>query len=263
MSIKAYGRNIGIRVSDEAVLSQLVQVFPPGWEVSDQEEVEMLYSFKVGGAGKRKGVRHYNLLYAGSGQLVRTHDMDEVFDTLRQHLSFLVATSSTEGFFIHGGVVGWQDQAIVILGPEGSGRTTLVKELVKAGASYYSDQYAVLNEDGHVLPYLSNPATRNDDGQYENECLPEQLGEVGTKPLPVGLALMTTYENGAHWQVRPVSVGQAMLAWLEYAVVTRFQPEDAMMRIQKVVTAPTFRSKRGEAADVASKILAKVSEEAG
>jgi hypothetical protein len=43
-----------------------------------------------------------------------------------------------------------------------SGKTTLVKELVKAGATYYSDEYAVLGGDGRVSAFgaLSSLSTK-------------------------------------------------------------------------------------------------------
>ena len=64
-----------------------------------------------------------------------------------------MAAETRERVFVHAGVVGWKGHAIVIPGRSRSGKTTLVAELVKAGAEYYSDEFAVLDAEGRVHPF--------------------------------------------------------------------------------------------------------------
>ena len=63
-----------------------------------------------------------------------------------------IALDATEFVFIHAGVVADGGRAIVIPGLSFSGKTTLVRALVEAGAVYYSDEFAALDENGRVLP---------------------------------------------------------------------------------------------------------------
>ena len=55
--------------------------------------------------------------------------------------------------FLHAGAVAWNGLGIVIPGGTMSGKTSLVRELLQAGALYYSDEYAVLDDLGRLHPY--------------------------------------------------------------------------------------------------------------
>ena len=54
---------------------------------------------------------------------------------------------------VHGGVVAHDGRAILLPGPTHAGKSTLVAELVRRGAPYFSDEYALIDADGRVHPY--------------------------------------------------------------------------------------------------------------
>ena len=70
-----------------------------------------------------------------------------------KHAELLTAYRAQDCLFVHAGVVGWQGKAILIPGRSFSGKTTLVKALIEAGATYYSDEFAILDRQGLVHPY--------------------------------------------------------------------------------------------------------------
>src|SRR5216683_7525516 len=117
-------------------------------------------------------------------------------------------------------------QAIVIPGRSFSGKSLLVKALVKAGASYYSDEFAVLDERGRVHPYPIPLAIRPDrDGAPPMKYRAEELGGVaGVCPLPVGLVLITRYVSGTRFRPRPLSAGRAVLELLAHTLPARRRP---------------------------------------
>ena len=80
-------------------------------------------------------------------------DLALVLAMLDSELRGHVADHATDGFFIHAGVVAHRGRGIVIPGDSFSGKTTLVAELVRAGAGYYSDEFAVIDAEGLVHPY--------------------------------------------------------------------------------------------------------------
>ena len=219
--------------------------------------MEGLYSLLVGGQSQRKGTRNFNLLYLGAARLARTRELNDALDVLESHLQLLVAANSTEGLFIHAGVVGWQDRAILIPGRTFSGKTTLVAALIQAGATYYSDEYAVIDKKGQVWPYPRQLSLRDQDGEHQRRCSPEELGgKIGVKPLPVGLVVITQYEAAARWQARELSPARAMLTLLDNTVAARAQPHDTMDRLQLIVSqAKTIKTKRGEAMEAVERIL--------
>ena len=161
---------------------------------------------------------------------------------------------------MHAGVVGWQDQAIVIPGRGFSGKTTLVAALVGAGAIYYSDEYAILDPQGRVHPYARSLSFRDASGQKLGDVPVEELGgRNGVEPLPVGLVVVTEYRNGARWRPQTLTPGRAMLALMDNTIAARQNPALSMPILKQVVSgATTVKSKRGEAEAVVESLLGLV-----
>lgn len=65
---------------------------------------------------------------------------------------------------IHAGVVTWRGAAIVLPGASGAGKTSLVIELVRLGARYYSDEFAIVDAGGRVFPYARPLCVRRRPG---------------------------------------------------------------------------------------------------
>src|SRR5690242_598561 len=180
ITYRAYGVRVGIRASDPCILPQLRDLAPPYWRRSRAEVVDYLYSLVVGGPGPRPGLRRYNLLYGGSMQLSRSLDIDQVLERLSGDMQLYVADHARGWVFVHAGVVGWKGTAILIPAPTFSGKSTLVQALVRAGATYYSDEYAVLDERGWVHPYPRPLHLRNGDDWRGTSIPAAGLGGAGT-----------------------------------------------------------------------------------
>jgi hypothetical protein len=216
-----------------------------------------LYSLLVGGTSARRGVRRYNLLYAGSTRLARTMDMEAALGQLASHLELLAALLAKECLFVHAGVVGWQGQAIVIPGRSLSGKTTLVAALVKAGATYYSDEFTILDPQGLVHSYPVPLSIRDETGQNAQKYPVGELGgQVGQEAIPVGLVVVTEYKAGARWRPRKLTPAHAMLALMDNTVAARRAPEQSVPILKQVVSrATSVKSKRGEATTVVAPLL--------
>jgi len=165
--------------------------------------------------------------------------------------------------FVHAGVVGWRGQAILIPGRSFSGKSTLTAELVKAGATYYSDEYAVLDEHGRVHHY-ARPLSIRENGhlekakRYEVETLG---GRSGVKPLPVRLIVVSKYKSGAKWRPRQLSAGEGALALLANTVSARREPKTALAALNHAVShATVIKGNRGEARQVIDYIFEKLGE---
>ena len=259
-SIKSYGVRIGIRSNETAGLDLARPHLPHQHEVVDLPVVDRLYSIIIGGESSRRTVRRFNLLYADHVRIARSLDITEIFERLESDLRLFVAEVARHRVFVHAGVVGWKGRAIVIPGRSYSGKSTLVSELVKAGATYYSDEYAVFDSRGRVYPFPKPLEMRTSGDWKQTKVDVEHFGgRTATKPIPVGLVMVTEFKQGAHWRPRPLSGGQAVLALLANTVSARRQPEKALGALQRVVTdAQTLKGKRGEAGKIAQSILATV-----
>jgi len=176
-----------VRTNNPDVVARLGERLPPGWAPADSPFVDLLYSFRVGGADARRNVRNYHLLYFGMVMIVRTMNLDFVFDELEGHLQPRLALLTPKYVFVHAGVVAWRGRAIVLPGYSRAGKSTLVAELLKLGATYYSDEYAVLDgpRPGPPLRAPAEPAP----GERPAAAALHAGGtraEAGSEPLPVG-----------------------------------------------------------------------------
>ena len=259
-SLKSYGVRVGIRSNVRQGLDRVRQHLPHQCEVVDTPVVDRLYSIIVGGAGPRANVRRFNLLYADHVRIARSVDVDEVFERFESDLRLFVAEVARHRVFVHAGVVGWKGKAIVIPGRSYSGKSTMVSELVRAGATYYSDEYAVFDARGRVHPF-PKPLEIRDSGKYKQTkfAVEDFGGRTGSKPIPVGLVMATEFRAGANWRPRELSPGNAVLALLSSTVSARRQPERSLATLQRVVAeARTLKGVRGEASELALSVLAKV-----
>jgi hypothetical protein len=253
----SYGVRVGVRVNNAEALSLVRERFPPEWKPSRSPVVERLYSILLSDGNGRKGVRRFNLLYGDIARLARTENADEALQTFESDLGLYVAEMARRRVFVHAGVVGWKGRAILIPGRSYSGKTTLVAELVRAGATYYSDEYAVLDEHGRVHPYSRPLQVRDNDSAMQKKFAVEELGgRAGVRPLAAGLVALSQYKQGARWRPRTLSAGRGTLELLANTVSARRQPETALAALRQVAThAPVLKSTRGEAAETAELIL--------
>lgn len=256
----AYGRRLGIRVNDAGVLDGLLDRLPPIRKPLAPSLVDRLYSLRVGGRDSRSTVRRFHLLYRNAAMLARSLDFEEVLEQLESDLQLYVARVARRRVFVHAGVVGWRGRAIVIPGRTFSGKTSLVAALVRTGATYYSDEYAVFDARGWVHPYPKPLSLREKAAARPRRLRAEALGaQVGVAPLPVGLIVASTYHRGARWRPRRLSQGEAVLALLADTVAARSRPAAALATLREVAShAVALRGIRGEADELVGALTRSV-----
>jgi hypothetical protein len=258
LSFVSYGLRIGVRVNEPELMDRILPRLPPGWKPSPAHVVHYLYSLRQGGATRAAKVRRFNLLYSGVARIGRTESIEELLETFERELHSYIASWAPRRLFVHAGVVGWRGRAIVVPGESYAGKTTLIAALVRAGATYYSDEYAVFDSRGRVYPFARPLQIRERGELRPRKCSPGDLGgRSGHKSLPVGLVALTEYRAGARWQPRALTPGKAVLALLPHAVPVRFRTQTALETVTQVVQhALILKGKRGEA-DATAKALLK------
>jgi len=169
----------------------------------------------------------------------------------------LVAEHAKSVVFVHAGVVGWRERAIVLPGSSFWGKTTLVAELVKCGASYYSDEYAVFDEAGLVHAFPRNLSLRT-DGENNREDIPiEKLGgKSATAQVRVACVLFAKYENDSDWNPQFLTVGQGIMEILPQTIAIRQNTEFAINVLKKAIgNAIIVKSARPDAVNFARDFL--------
>jgi hypothetical protein len=257
LSLSAFGVRAGVRVNVSGVLPRVLTVLPPGWKKSRRVTVQRLYSLVVAQNSERAGTRHLHVLYSDSLRVARDGELGQVLAALETDLHRYIAGATSDMTFLHAGVVGWQGRAIVLPGRSFSGKTTLVREMLRLGATYYSDEFAVVDNFGLVHPFARPLGIRDDASHAQTSYTASELGATsGVKPLPMAIAVICQFEAGAPWQPTPLSRGQGALELLANSVAVRSQPHQTLRRLHKLAKNSLFiKGTRGEAQGAAASIL--------
>jgi hypothetical protein len=186
-------------------------------------------------------------------------DLRLALGILDAELRMYVALHAPDHVFVHAGVVGVKDRAIVLPGRSFAGKTTLVAALVQAGAEYWSDEYAVLDAEGFVHPYPKPLSVRIDDTRVTEERAVESLGgRAGNRPLPVALIAFTTYRPGVVFAPRPCTTGEGAIKLLEHSIAARSRPEQVLATVRRAASdAAILEGDRGDADEAASAMLSR------
>ena len=210
----AYGVRIGLRVDCRALLDALEQDparmhLPFGWRAVEDHEpdapVSVRYELLTGVSG---GASPSYRVYAGTNLVAEARRLTDAGRALAAHAEFFVAERAPDHLFVHAGVVGWEGRAIVMPGASFAGKTTLVQAWLEAGATYYSDEFAVLDRAGRVHPFARPLAIRDGSTALTRRVPVAALGaETGTTPLPIGLVLVTSYRARRSLATAPLDGG--------------------------------------------------------
>ncbi len=253
LHFSSYGAHVAILSNEPGVLDDVRPHLPPNWKPLDTSTSSCTYFVQVKGQGQ--GARTCTITL-GSVQVVDAVPLAEGLDRLIGLLHVSVSCLAEGFLFVHAGAVGWKGRAIILPGLSHAGKTTLVKALVEAGATYYSDEFAVLDDEGLVHPYARPLSVRDGAGNVTQQAVESLGGVSGTEPLPVGLVLALRYDRGAPWEPCELSPGQGALRLLENTVMARRRSEDALRLFGRIMqTAQAWQGERGEAAEVATLLL--------
>ncbi|WYD79968.1 MAG: hypothetical protein V8K32_11695 [Candidatus Electrothrix gigas] len=231
-----YGSCVSIQTNLRDLENRLNSHLPPQTQrVEDSNADE---EFIVLAHGEDKYSLHH-----GSKLLATPFSLAVALEVLESEWHSAIALHASPFLFVHAGVVGWKGKAIIIPGRSMSGKTSLVVALLKAGAKYYSDEYAVFDESGYVHPYpkplsvrrLSNIGNRKYD-------FSEFGGQIGRHPVPVALIVSTRYDEQTFWEPQRVTDGQAVLRLLENTICAR-------TRIQYAIKLFSYVTERALAID--------------
>jgi len=237
-----------LRVAEKTVRKALVGNLQP---IENQESEHVL---RVGHSRDGK----YTFRDGDEPEFSLGKKLKDLVRYLNTIVRFKVAEFAVDHVFVHAGVVGWNGKAIVLPADSYHGKTTLTAELVKNGATYYSDDFAIFDTDGMVHPFARPLSVR-----YEHlKGIPTDVhvesigGTAGTEPLPVGLVLLTQYRENARWKPKFLSPGEGMIELITQTIPIRYAPEFSIDVLKKVTArARIAKSYRNDAKEFAKKLL--------
>lgn len=157
---------------------------------------------------------------------------------------------------VHAGAVLIKDRAVLLPGSTHAGKSSLVAELLRRGASCYSDEYALIDGTGGLHPY-PRPLLLRDGGSQQSAVFPEELNaRFAIGPTRVGWILATHYVPGEEWSAHEIPQSEAVTLLLRNTPHEMEQsPQMLDIFIRAVSGASCFSGKRGDAAEAAERIL--------
>jgi len=161
---------------------------------------------------------------------------------------------------VHAGAVVLNGRALLIPGSTHAGKSSLVAELLRRGAAHLSDEYALIDEFGHVHAY-PRPLLLRNGSPKQTLVLPADLNASFMKEsVPVGWILAVDYDPEAAWDIRKISLGEAVMLLLRNTPHEMSKsPEMIEFFTRAVSDAACYAGTRGDVADAASRLLDLVS----
>jgi len=236
---------------DPELEPRMREILPPGWTPAKADPSSTRFAWR------ETGPDAYEVTIGGV-PAVEHASLEVALTLLDSQMRLSIAASATEWLFVHAGVVAVEDRALLIPGATFTGKTTLVHALVQAGATYYSDEYAVLDGAGLVHPYPRPLSTRSDDGSAVRGRRAGPAGRVAASDERASTAaiVITRFRAGVPWRPKRLTSGQGVLALLANTVPAQARPEESLRTLGRAVAgATTLEGDRGEAAPVASALL--------
>ena len=230
-----------------------------GWQVAEPPNSRIDFCIEL----RKRSDRRIDILRNGEQQ-ERNLEFEFAIDRFASLVRHTVAEHSSDFAFIHAGAVAWKGRGIIFPARSFRGKSALTAALVRLGAKYYSDEYAVLNKRGLLRPFPKDLSLRGIKDRFTQvERSVESLGgKAGKRPIPVGLVLITEFKKGAEWEPQILSSGATVMEVLQNSVSIRRNPEFVLSAVNAAVAnSLAFKTKRGEA-DAAARLVLRLLDEA-
>ena len=235
---------------DPELEPRMRDILPPGWVPATADASTTRFALR------ETRPDAYEVTISGA-PAVEHASLEVALTLLDSQMRLWIAANARDWLFVHAGVVALDGRALVMPGATFTGKTTLVQALVEAGATYYSDEYAVLDDRGRIQPYPRPLSIRTGDGSTLRERRADLVGRVAfDERVRMAVVVISRYRAGVRWQPRRLTTGQGVLALLANTVPAQDRPEESLRTLHRAIAgATTFEGDRGEAGPVARALL--------
>ncbi len=262
MVIESYG--VPVRLASTSVelfsaLAPLLDANLPGWKkVNGRAVAEHEFQYRWNASG-------LDSVYKDGLRLDVRRKRDSALAMLASQIRMCIAEFAPEHIFIHAGAVCIDGVGVILPARSMHGKTTLTAELVRQGAVYYSDEYAVIGLDGLVYPFPKSLSMRGIlEGRAQVDIPVEQFGgKQGDEPVRIGLVVVTEYKERSRWRPKTLSVGEAFLEVIKHTVPIRRNTAVVIPTLtsvlEKAVIIKSFRSEAPKTAESIIKLAREIS----
>jgi hypothetical protein len=252
-AIEAYGVAVAIELIGSGLLASVRRILPPTYGTADPADARVIFRLKGESDGRFSLTQNGRCLIEGA-------TVEMAVGTLDGFMRQAIAARASEMVFVHAGVVAHRGAALLLPGSSFAGKTELVVALLQAGATYYSDEFALLDRDGLVHPYPRPVSVRDRRTTASQTVAAQKLGaRIGSSPIAPAVIAFTHYVPGAVWEPAVLSGAAVALKLLAHAGQARRDPERTLHAVCMAANrAIALQGPRGEAAPTAAALLARL-----
>ena len=222
--LRTHGDGITLFGADQHPLE-----LPPGWREDEEADAAPPLAYDLLAVAPLRSCRQYELRN-GAEIVAAGNHLPQLLGAFTAHAEFLIAQQAPEHLFVHAGAVVWQGMGVVMPGHSLSGKTSLVRAFLEAGATYYSRRICgpAIGRDTSI-PTRGPSRSAADPAVRPRACPPGRSapGSAGSR-VPVGLILVTTHRPGVAWRPRCIARSRAAIALMAHAVAARGDPRHSM-----------------------------------
>lgn len=248
--VSAYGCDFRIETSrqeDDDVLRRYVF---PSWPRREQFDERSGLTIRVHpmGAQVEMAVAEVSVATAGS--------INDLMPELTRVIDEAVIQQLKNLYAVHAGAVAWRNSVLLLPGGTHAGKSSLVAELLRHGATYFSDEYALIDPEGRVHPYPRALLVRGDNSQQSPLLASELNAATGEAPAPVGWIVALQYRSDCAWSLTPVAQSEGLLTLLRNTPhIMEESPGLLGAFTRSVGGAVCYAGSRGEAGEAAGRLL--------
>ena len=210
------GSKVAVYSDAPEVLAGLKSIFREMLESEPTRTVERLEVQRRDGKYNVWGITEAYIEYGSLADTV---------ERLRYEVVLRLIQARSDLIWLHAGAAAYRGSSVIILGPWGRGKSTLVTSLYANGWSYLSDDVVALDPNsGRAFPFPLTPMVREDPGE---ELPLERLSElrktvvlllpkrISRDPVPIRTVVFPVYRRGCHTELLPCSPATAALELLK------------------------------------------------
>lgn len=267
IAFESHGVRIGVTSDRPEVTDRINDLLPPDSKPCATDSVVESFGLVSDEDGGYTFTR-------GGSPVAKNLDLEFGLMMVETQIRIFLGQESPNRIFVHAGVVAVDNRAIVLPGRSFAGKTTLVAAFVRAGATYFSDEFAVLDDHGLVHPYLTRLSVRDSDDARDPDPPGPRSERSGTKTLvhvsdlgglsgeaavEIGAIVVTNYRRGGAWEPRELTPARAALALLYNTVAALTRHEEALAVLRRTTSgAVLLEGERGEPEAVVGDVLSRL-----
>lgn len=253
IGFESFGVRIRVSCDSPHVSARLAEVLPPTYtQIPSDAEAEE-FALIADGPGTYTFTR-------GGSPVSKDLDLEFGMTMLQIQVRLFIGLKAPGLIFVHAGAVAIGGRCVIFPGRSFSGKTSLVAAFLKAGATYLSDEFGVLDATGMVHPFPTHLSVRHGEDERRDVDASVFGAVTATSSLPLAAIVIADYRPGASWSPELMTPGRAALALLDNTIAALDRHAEALATF-RAATARTLllAGERGDAEPVVADVMSRLS----